>query len=117
MLAVFIPQGAAHVAAEVPRGITLLFAGLLVALIVSLALEEKLHAKKSLIVGLFAIVALLLGPVLLPLPYSPYLIGGHEMIMPVYIPAIDCGVITIIFLASLFVDVTSRFVVFTCMAI
>ena len=88
MLAVFIPQGAEHVAAEVPMSITLLFAGLLVAMIVSLALEEKLHAKKSLIVGLFAIVALLLGAVLLPLPYSPYLIGGHEMIMPVYIPAI-----------------------------
>ena len=117
MLAVFIPQGAEHVAAEVPMSITLLFAGLLVALIVSLALEEKLHAKKSLIVGLFAIVALLLGAVLLQLPYSPYLIGGHEMIMPVYIPAIDWGVITIIFGASLFVDVTSRSGLFTWIAI
>ena len=117
MLAVFIPQGAEHVAAEVPMSIPLLFAGLLVALIVSLALEEKLHAKKSLIVGLFAIVALLLGAVLLPLPYSPYLIGGHEMIMPVYIPAIDWGVITIIFGASLFVDVTSRSGLFTWIAI
>ena len=117
MLAVFIPQGAEHVAAEVPMSITLLFAGLLVALIVSLALEEKLHAKKSLIVGLFAIVALLLGAVLLPLPYSPYLIGGHEMIMPVYIPAIDWGVIMIIFGASLFVDVTSRSGLFTWIAI
>jgi len=117
MLAVFIPQGAEHVAAEVPMSITLLFAGLLVALIVSLALEEKLYAKKSLIVGLFAIVALLLGAVLLPLPYSPYLIGGHEMIMPVYIPAIDWGVITIIFGASLFVDVTSRSGLFTWIAI
>ena len=117
MLAVFIPQGVEHVAAEVPMSITLLFAGLLVAMIVSLALEEKLHAKKSLIVGLFAIVALLLGAVLLPLPYSPYLIGGHEMIMPVYIPAIDWGVITIIFGASLFVDVTSRSGLFTWIAI
>ena len=117
MLAVFMPQGVEHVAAEVPMSITLLFAGLLVALIVSLALEEKLHAKKSLIVGLFAIVALLLGAVLLPLPYSPYLIGGHEMIMPVYIPAIDWGVITIIFGASLFVDVTSRSGLFTWIAI
>ena len=92
---------------SVPMGITLLFAGILVALIVSLALEEKLHAKKSLIVGLYATVALLLGAVLLPLPYSPYLIGGHEMNMPVYIPAIDWGVITNIFGASLFVDCTS----------
>ena len=62
-------------------------------------------------------MALLLGAVLLPLPYSPYLIGGHEMIMPVYIPAIDWGVITIIFGASLFVDVTSRSGLFTWIAI
>ena len=117
MLAVFIPQGAEHVAAEVPMSITLFFTGILVALIVSLALEEKLHAKKSLIVGLYAIVTLLLGAILLPLPYSPYLIGGHEMIMPVYIPAIDWGVITIIFGASLFVDVTSRSGLFTWIAI
>jgi Na+/H+ antiporter NhaD/arsenite permease-like protein len=110
-------QAAEHVAGEVPMGITLLFAGVLVALIVSLALEEKLHAKKSLIVGLFAIVALLLGAILLPLPYGPYLIGGHEMNMPVYIPAIDWGVITIIFGASLFVDVTSRSGLFTWIAI
>jgi Na+/H+ antiporter NhaD/arsenite permease-like protein len=88
-----------------------------VALIVSLALEEKLHAKKSLIVGLYAIMSLLLGAILLPLPYGPYLIGGHEMSMPAYIPAIDWGVITIIFGASLFVDVTSRSGLFTWIAI
>jgi len=117
MLAVLAPQVADHVTPEVPMGITLLFAGILVALVVSLALEEKLHAKKSLIVGLYAIAALLLGAVLLPLPYSPYLIGGHEMNMPVYIPAIDWGVITIIFGASLFVDVTSRSGLFTWIAI
>jgi Na+/H+ antiporter NhaD/arsenite permease-like protein len=39
------------------------------------------------------------------------------MIMPVYIPAIDWGVITIIFGASLFVDVTSRSGLFTWIAI
>jgi len=117
MLAAFLPQEAAHVAPEVPLSITLLFAAILVALIVSLALEEKLHAKKSLIVALYAIVALLLGAILLPLPYGPYLIGGHEMSMPVYIPAIDWGVITIIFGASLFVDVTSRSGLFTWIAI
>jgi Na+/H+ antiporter NhaD/arsenite permease-like protein len=116
VLAAFL-QEAEHVAPEVPMSITLLFAAILVALIVSLALEEKLHAKKSLIVGLYAIVALLLGAMLLPLPYGPYLIGGHEMSMPVYIPAIDWGVITIIFGASLFVDVTSRSGLFTWIAI
>ena len=40
------------------------FALLLVALIVCLALEEKLHAKKSVIAGLFAIVTMLWGYVI-----------------------------------------------------
>ena len=109
-------QEAAH-PAEVSLGVTLFFAMILVAMILSLALEEKLHAKKSLIVGLFAIVSLLLGAVLLPLPYGPYSIGGHAVDMPVYIPAIDWGVITIILGASLFVDVTSRSGLFTWIAI
>ena len=110
-------QVAGEASAEVSAGVTLLFAAILVALIVSLALEEKLHAKKSLIVGVYAIIALLLGAVLLPLPFGPYVIGGHEIAMPVYVPAIDWGVITIILGASLFVDVTSRSGLFTWIAI
>ena len=110
-------QEAEHVVAEVDFGITLLFAAVLVAMIVSLALEEKLHAKKSLIVGLYAVASLLLGAALLPLPYGPYLIGAHEVALPVYIPAVDWGVITIILGASLFVDVTSRSGLFTWIAI
>jgi len=104
-------------ATEVSPAVTLLFVLLLVGMIVCLAFEEKLHAKKSLIVGLFAVVALLGGAVLLPLPYGPYLVGGHEVALPVYIPAIDWGVITIILGASLFVDVTSRSGLFTWIAI
>ena len=96
----------------VPMGVTVLFAALLGALIVCLALEEKLHAKKSIIVGCFAVVSLLLatylgGPDGL-LPFGPVLVGGHEVRMPVYIPAIDWGVIAIILGSSLFVDVTSK---------
>lgn len=106
-----------HAAAVVPMGVTMGFAGLLVALILSLAFEEKLHAKKSLIVGVYAIVALLAGAVFLELPFGPYVIGGHELNIPVYIPAIDWGVITIILGASLFVDVTSRSGLFTWIAI
>ena len=102
---------------EVALSITLLFAVILVGLILCLALEEKLHAKKSLIVGLFAVVSLLLGTVLLPLPFGPYDIGGHLIDIPVYIPAIDWGVIAIILGASLFVDVTSRSGLFTWIAI
>ena len=65
MLAIFVPQAADHIVPEVSVGITLFFTGILVALIVSLALEEKLHAKKSIIVGLYAVMTLLLGAILL----------------------------------------------------
>ena len=108
------PHVPSHV---VSLGITLLFAGILVAMILSLALEEKLHAKKSLIVGLFAAACLLLGAVLLPLPFGPYDIGGQAIDLPVYIPAIDWGVIALILGASLFVDLTSGSGLFTWIAI
>ncbi len=69
-------QDAAEVAApEVSLAVTLLFAAFLVGMILCLAFEEKLHAQKSLIVGLFAVITLLAGAVLLHLPYGPYLIG------------------------------------------
>lgn len=108
-------QEAAH--PEVPFGTTMLFAAILVGLIASMALEEKLHAKKSLIVGIFAVICLFLGAVLLPLPFGPYEIGGQQIHLPVYIPAIDWGVIAIILGASLFVDVTSKSGLFTWIAI
>ncbi len=108
-------QEAAH--HEVPFGTTMLFAAILVGLIASLALEEKLHAKKSLIVGIFAVICLFLGAILLPLPFGPYEIGGQQIDLPVYIPAIDWGVIAIILGASLFVDVTSKSGLFTWIAI
>ncbi len=93
---------------------TLMFAALLVGLIVSLALEEKLHAKKSVIAGLFALVCLLLGDVF-GLPSRPVHAGGHEL--PIYIPAIDWEVIAIILGSSLFVDVTAKSGIFTWIAI
>ncbi len=108
-------QEAAH--PEVRLGTTMLFAAILVGLIASMALEEKLHAKKSLIVGIFAVICLFLGAVLLPLPFGPYEIGGQQIDLPVYIPAIDWGVIAIILGASLFVDVTSKSGLFTWIAI
>ena len=79
-------QAVEHVSPEVTGPVTALFTFILVAMIVSLALEEKIHAKKSLIVGLFALVSLLLGAILLPLPFGPYVVGGHEIAMPVFIP-------------------------------
>ncbi len=103
---------------EVHLGVTLLFAAILVAMIACLALEEKIHAKKSIIVGTFATVCLLLGVWLLPLPLGPVVLpGGHELHLPVYIPAIDWGVIAIILGSSLFVDVTSKSGLFSFVAI
>jgi len=108
-------------ASTAPLGITLLFAGLLVGMIVCLALEEKIHAKKSVIVACFAMVSLLLATFLGKpdglLPFGAVLVGGHEIQMPVYIPAIDWGVIAIILGSSLFVDVTSKSGLFTWIAI
>jgi Na+/H+ antiporter NhaD/arsenite permease-like protein len=102
----------------VPMSVTLLFAALLTGLVLCLALEEKLHAKKSLIAGLFAIVALLLGSVFDLLPFGAVINAfGEPIELPVYIPGVDWGVIAIILGSSLFVDVTSRSGLFTWIAI
>ena len=119
--------------AHVSAWVTALFAALLVGLILCLAMEEKLHAKKSVIAGLFAVVCLLLGAAFELLPFEDVVVGshgisvpageddlhegGHEIRMPVYIPAIDWSVIAIIFGSSLFVDITSRSGLFTWIAI
>ena len=98
--------------------VTFLFATLLVLMIAALAFEEKLHAKKSIIVGAFAGVCLVVATLLNLLNFDAVrLPTGHDVVLPVYIPAIDWGVITIILGASLFVEVTSRSGVFTWMAI
>lgn len=130
-------------------GVQLLFGALLVAMIVCLALEEKLHAKKSVIVASFAVVCLLLGEVFQLLPNEAIVVGshlveepsatvdnedehevnaadepveeihegGHEINMPVYIPAIDWSVIVILLGSSVFVDVISRSGLFKWLAI
>ncbi len=103
---------------EVPLGVTLFFAAILLAMIVCLALEEKIHAKKSVIVGVFAVVCLVAATVDHLLPFGPVRNAfGEQMKVPVYIPAIDWGVIAIILGSSLFVDVTSRSGLFTWIAL
>jgi Na+/H+ antiporter NhaD/arsenite permease-like protein len=105
-------------AAEVSAGTTYLFAGLLAAMVFSLALEEKLHAKKSLIVGVFCVICLVLATALHIMPFGEVMLpNGHALHMPVYIPGIDWGVIAIIIGSSVFVDVTSRSGLFTWIAI
>ena len=109
------PAGHGH---SVPTEITLLFAGILVAMIVCLALEEKIHAKKSVIVGIFAVICLFVGDAFHLLPLGPIVNAfGESLHVPVYIPAIDWGVIAIILGSSLFVDITSRSGLFTWIAI
>ena len=109
---------AGHPAAEVASWITYMFTGLLGAMVLCLALEEKIHAKKSVIVGVTAVVALLLGAFTGILPFGAvHLPNGHEMKLPVFIPGIEWGVITIILGSSLFVDVTSKSGLFTFIAI
>ncbi len=105
--------------AEVSLGITLFFAALLIAMIVCLAFEEKLHAKKSVIVGAFAVATLLLGGLFGLLPFSEMdlHVGDADIHLPVYIPAIDWGVIFIILGSSLFVDVTAKSGLFTWIAL
>lgn len=106
---------AAHI---VPGWVTAMFAVILIAMVVALAFEEKLHAKKSIIVGSFAGLCLLLATMLHLLSFGDvHLPDGHDLELPIYIPAIEWGVITIILGASLFVEVTSRSGVFTWMAI
>lgn len=95
----------------IPMSTTLLFLGLLVAMILALALEEKIHAKKSVITGVFAVVALLMGTGMHLLHPSE---SSH---LPMYIPMIDWSVIIIIFGSSLFIDVTARSGIFTWTAI
>ena len=107
-----------HAAAPVSLGLTLVFAAVLAGLVLCLALEEKLHARKSVIAGVFALVSLLLGAFAGLLPFGEVLLpNGHHISLPVFIPSIDWGVITIILGASIFVDVTSRSGLFTWIAI
>ena len=103
-----------------PASVTYLFLGLLACMILCLAMEEKIHAKKSVIVGVFAILALFLGTWFGLLPFDDVgalVIGGHAISLPVYVPGVDWEVIAIILGSSLFVDVTSKSGLFTWVAV
>jgi Na+/H+ antiporter NhaD/arsenite permease-like protein len=103
---------------SVSAAVTYLFAFLLASMIIALAMEEKLHAKKSIIVGVFAISTLLLASILGFIPFGDVIIpGGVSLHLPVYIEAVDWEVIAIIIGSSLFVDVTSRSGLFSWIAI
>ncbi|MCA8989057.1 MAG: hypothetical protein KDA78_15535, partial [Planctomycetaceae bacterium] len=114
VLTLFASESAAgHAVSHVPGWMTAFFTILLVAMVAALAFEEKLHAKKSIIVGTFAGLCLILEAMFaswFQIPLLPFgeitLPNGHHISMPVYIPGIDWSVITVILGASLFVEVT-----------
>ncbi len=95
---------------SVSSGVTFLHAGLLAMMVIALAFEEKIHAKKSVITGVAAVLALLLGAVTHVLPES----HGH---VPFYIGFIDWGVIAVILGSSLFVDTATKSGIFSWLAI
>lgn len=98
--------------------ISYLFTALLVAMVFTLAIEEKIHAQKSIIVGLFAVVCLFIGARVGILPSDHgVLSSGHKVHLPIYIPGVEWEVIAIIFGSGLFIDVVSRSGIFTWTAI
>ena len=103
---------------HVPTWVTALFGGILVLMVLALALEEKIHAKKSFITGVAAVASLAIAEALHLLPTDDLTNSMHETVeMPVYIAAIDWGVIAIILGSSIFVDVTSKSGLFAWIAI
>ncbi len=63
----------------VPNSITILFAVLLIGLIACLALEEKLHAKKSIIAAAFAVLCLFLGTLTNVLSFQNVVVGSYQV--------------------------------------
>lgn len=103
---------------DIPSTVTLLFSFILVGMILGLALEEKIHAKKSLITSTFAILCVLLADFFQILPIGSIENIFHEKLnIPVFIMGIDWEVISIIVGSSLFVDVTSRSGLFSWIAL
>ncbi|MEO1437583.1 MAG: SLC13 family permease [Bacteroidota bacterium] len=96
-------------------GVTYFFLFLLILMVLGLALEHQLHAHKSVITGIMAVVALLMAEFLhVPLHDGHGEGGGH---LPFYITYIDWGVISIILGSSIFVDVSSKSGIFSWLAI
>ncbi len=119
-MSIFPPILASASEHAVDPGVTYLFLALLAGMILCLALEEKIHAKKSVIVGVFSILALFIGTWFHLLPFadvSSLVIGGHPVSLPVYVPGVDWEVIAIILGSSLFVDITSKSGLFTWVAV
>ncbi len=98
---------------QVSQGVTFLFVFILGLMILALALETKIHAHKSVITGVTAGLALILGQALGIFDG----LESHSSHMKFYISFIDWGVIAIILGSSIFIDVTSKSGIFSWLAI
>lgn len=114
LASLFLASGEAH---EVSGGTTALFGFILVAMIAALALEERLHAKKSVITGITAVLSLFLAIEMGIMPTAHPMLEGHELHLAHWVLGIEWDVIAIILGASLFVDVTSKSGMFTWVAV
>ncbi|MEE2755986.1 MAG: SLC13 family permease [Myxococcota bacterium] len=110
----FFATTSQHAHHQVSLTTTLIFTAILVALILCLALEEKIHAKKSLIAGVFAVISVLAAAAfgLLPIGHVTN-VFGETLHLPVFLQGVDWSVIGIILGSSIFVDVTSQSGLFT----
>jgi len=71
---------------HVSTTVTALFVFLLVAMILSLAFEEKIHAKKSVIVGWFAAITLFMAAVFgLVRPETVEILGHDQQMRAVHL--------------------------------
>lgn len=84
-------------------------------MILALALEQKIHAHKSVITGIAALLVLILGEV--TGIFSIFHGHGEESHMPFFLEFIDWPVIAIILGSSLFVEITAQSGIFSWMAI
>ncbi|MFQ5748447.1 MAG: SLC13 family permease [Planctomycetota bacterium] len=96
---------------------TLLFAALLAGMIVCLALEEKLHARKSVIAGLFAMISLVLAAFFGLISDQPITLQGQALAIPNFLAPLDLNVISIILGSAIFIDVISQSGIFTWIAV
>ena len=107
-----------HIQTAVSLPITLTFTAILIAMIALLTMEEKIHAKKSVIVGFFAVISLGLASFFHLIPLGEITLpDGHHIKMPAYIPGVDWEVIAIILGSTIFIDVISKSGLFAWIAI
>ncbi len=99
------------VAEPISETTTFLFVGLVCAMILALALRERLGATKSVITGAFAVGSVVLGHAF-DIFQAP-----EDALLPTYISMVDWSVIVIILGSGLFVDVIARSGIFTWSAI